>query len=163
MAEEELGRPLPADLKAWWSYADGAHLGSHPDGGPLIPPWFVPYSISEALKSRRVWMEVARQIAPVPIAQLEAFIAAQNELPAGTGCETWLPAWLPIATDAGGANLFVDLRGGRRHGCVMEYYKDAGASAGPEWADVAAMLYDIADRLAEGGPERVDEGRVHWG
>ncbi|MCW3840533.1 hypothetical protein ONA70_10540 [Micromonospora yasonensis] len=127
------------------------------------PPGFVPYSIDEALKSRRLWMDVARQLALVD--ELEAFTGSENNRPyrpAGTRCDTWLPAWLPVATNWGGANLFVDLRGGPRYGCVMEFYRDAGAAAEPEWPDMAAMLYDIADRLAENEAQFDNAGRIFW-
>ncbi|MFF4879500.1 SMI1/KNR4 family protein [Micromonospora sp. NPDC000668] len=159
-AQEAVGQPLPPDLRAWWLYADGAHFGPQADGGRLIPPGFVPYPIVEALKSRRLWMDVARQIAPVD--QLEAFVNSENSRSAGTRCETWLPAWLPVATNHGGGNLFVDLRGGPKNGCVMEFHRDTGALAEPVWADVAAMFYDIADRLTENEAQLDNAGRIFW-
>ncbi|GAB3174101.1 cell wall assembly regulator SMI1 [Micromonospora palomenae] len=159
-AQDAVGRQLPPDLRAWWLYADGARFGLDADGGTLIPPGFVPYSVDEALKSRRLWMDVARQLALFD--QLEAFISSENSRPAGTRCDTWLPAWLPVATNRGGGNLFVDLRGGPKYGCVMEFYRDAGAVAEPEWADMAAMLYDIADRLAENEAYLDNAGRIFW-
>lgn len=163
-AQEAVGRPLPPDLRAWWLYADGAQFGLNADGGSLIPPGFVPYSIAEALKSRRVWMDVARQVARqiAPVRQWDAFISSENNRPAGGRCETWLPAWLPVATNQGGGNLFVDLRGGPMYGCVMAFYRDTGALAEPEWADMAAMLYDIADRLAENEAQLDNAGRIFW-
>ncbi|MEU4771670.1 SMI1/KNR4 family protein [Micromonospora sp. NPDC023644] len=159
-AQEAVGRQLPPDLRAWWLYADGARFGLDVDGGTLIPPGFVPYSVDQALESRRLWMDVARQLALFD--QLEAFISSENNRPAGTRCDTWLPAWLPVATNGGGGNLFVDLRGGPKHGCVMEFYRDVGAMAEHEWADMAAMLYDIADRLAENEAYLDDAGRIFW-
>ncbi|WP_084757668.1 SMI1/KNR4 family protein [Micromonospora cremea] len=128
--EEAVDQPVPSDLLSWWSDANGA--SPQADSGSLVPPSFVPYSVADALRSRRTSMEVARQIAPIPIAELEAFISSHSSRPAGTRCETWLPAWLPIASDHGGAHLFVDLRSGRRHGCVMQFYRDMGAAANPE-------------------------------
>ncbi|WP_433320361.1 SMI1/KNR4 family protein [Micromonospora chersina] len=160
-AQEAVGQPLPLDLRAWWLYGDGAHCGPYVgDSGWLIPPGFVPYSIAEALKSRRLWMDVAREIGPPE--QLEAFVGSENSRPAGTVCHSWLPAWIPVATNHAGGNLFVDLRGGPKYGCVMKFYRDAGALAEPAWADVAAMLYDIADRLTENEAQLDKAGQVYW-
>ncbi|MGC3861231.1 SMI1/KNR4 family protein [Micromonospora chersina] len=159
-AQEEIGQPLPPDLRAWWSYADGSHSGLEVDGGWLIPPGFVPYPIAEALQSRRLWMEVARKVAPLD--KWDDFVNLENNRPAGTVCETWLPAWLPVATNHGGGNLFVDLRGGPQKGCVMEFYRDTGALAQLPWADVADMLDDIADRLEDDEAEVDDLGRIDW-
>lgn len=158
--QEAIGRPLLPDLRAWWLYADGVHFAPQADGGRLIPHAFNPYPTAEALKSRRMWMDVARQLGPIEL--LEPFLAAENDRPAGTRCDTWLPAWLPVATNHGGANLFVDLRGGPKHGCVTKYYRDNGALDQPEWADVAAMLHDIADRLTDNEAQLDDTGRIYW-
>ncbi|MEU6203216.1 hypothetical protein ABZ814_06470 [Micromonospora musae] len=69
---------------------------------------------------------------------------------------------MPVATNHGGGNLLVDLRGGPRNGCVMEFYRDTGALAQPPWADVADMLDDIAERLEEDEAELDDSGRIDW-
>ncbi|WP_246380644.1 SMI1/KNR4 family protein [Micromonospora jinlongensis] len=159
-AQEAVGQPLPPDLRAWWLYADGTHSGLQADGGWLIPPGFAPYPINEALESRRLWMDVARKVAPLD--RWDDFVNSENSRLAATVCETWLPAWLPVATNHGGGNLFVDLRGGPRHGCVMEFHRDTGALAQPPWADVADMLDDIAERLEEGEAELDDSGRIDW-
>jgi cell wall assembly regulator SMI1 len=79
----------------------------------------------------------------------------------------WLPGFLPIATDGGGADLFVDLRSGPEHGCVREFDK-VYTDGNPRWANVTAMLADIADALAnlsaiDGFHPRLDhDGTLHW-
>ncbi|MGW5671086.1 SMI1/KNR4 family protein [Micromonospora sp. NPDC003776] len=160
--EEALGRRIPVSLRALWAYADGAYSPLQVDGGSLIPPSFAPYSIAQALDSRETWMRVDRRISPIPLANFDAYVATQNRQPAGTRCDTWLPAWLPIASDHGGGDLFVDLRDGRSHGCVLHYRADAGVLSGPEWSDVAAMLFDIAERMTEDECHLDEQGRLSW-
>ncbi len=121
-----------------------------------------------ALNSREVWLQVARDTAPVPPPELAAFVSQQTLLPAATPCDTWLPAWLPIGESTGDVELFVDLRPGPRHGCVMRYDAEGGADPEPVWADAAAMLHDIADALeghrpAAGHQPYVDDlDRLFW-
>ncbi|MGC4792206.1 hypothetical protein ACLQ22_30830 [Micromonospora sp. DT178] len=103
-------------------------------------------------------MDSARKVTPLD--QWDDFVNSENNRPAGTVCETWLPAWLPVATNHGGGNLFVDLRGGPKNGCVMEFYRAGDALA--QWKDVAEMLDDIADRLEEDEAEIDDLGRIDW-
>jgi hypothetical protein len=78
-----------------------------------------------------------------------------------------LPGFLPMATDCGGADLFGDLRSGPEHGCVREFDK-VHTDGNPRWANVTAMLADIADALAylsaiDGFHPRLDhDGTLHW-
>jgi hypothetical protein len=58
--------------------------------------------------------------------------------------------------------LLVDLRGGPRHGCIVEWYAvDGYFETG--WAGTSAMLTDVADRLDDGSrTEIVDAGVLQW-
>lgn len=165
-AEATLRLPLPADLMAWWRRANGMRW-TNPLPGALVPPGFVPYSIEDALKSRRMWLDVMRAY------------DEQSELPpgpAGSPCDVWLPVWMPIAADGCGAELFVDLRGGPTRGCVMEYdkvgaagYEDATTSTDVSmWPSVASMLAEVADALEHEALVRGvriwadDNGGISW-
>jgi cell wall assembly regulator SMI1 len=135
-AAAAVGTPLPADLIGWWQRADGMR-GTRVSVGALLPPHYVPLSIREALESRRVWLEVA--------ADADGTQGVERPEPAGSPCDVWQPVWLPIATDGGSSELFVDLRPGAAHGCVMTYDKVDAATSAPVWPSVGAMLADVAD------------------
>jgi cell wall assembly regulator SMI1 len=156
--EAELGRPIPTDLRAWWTYADGIDLRS-PNLPDLIPPYFWPISTERSRQERRQLMTLADLVIP---ADVDAVIAEQSALPAGTPSLAWLPHWLPIAIDFSRGRLFVDLREGNQHGCVTQFLSDAGSFQRPEWADVAAMLFDIAERLGEEEASVETDGRLRW-
>ena len=166
--EEALQAHLPADLRAWWEYADGVVESSLFKGGDLIPPRFSPYSTRFALSSRRTWMQVGRDVAPVPPAELERYISDQGVMPAGTPADTWLPPWLPLATATGADDLFVDLRPGPHHACVMDFGADTGTHPGPVWSSVADMATEIATALDSGAavhgraPRISETGLLLW-
>jgi cell wall assembly regulator SMI1 len=160
VVEDLTNRQLPTDLLVWWRYADGAASQALHTAGALIPRGFVPLSIEHALGRRHMHLDVALSIAPMPRPAWAAFIAGQNALPAGTACQAWLPSWLPIANNGAGMDLFVDLRDGNRHGCITSFAADGGSASAPEWADVAAMLFDIAERLEDGEPEFTDDAII---
>jgi cell wall assembly regulator SMI1 len=64
--EDDLGAPLPADLRGWWRTANGVTEGSW-----LLPPGFGPYGVEAALGSRRAWLEASEGAWPplwLPIA-----------------------------------------------------------------------------------------------
>ncbi|WP_215547171.1 SMI1/KNR4 family protein [Amycolatopsis sp. CA-230715] len=163
---EALGVPLPEDLLAWWRLADGV-ADAYPHPGHLLPPWFDPYPVSRALDSRSSWIRVWHKPAPehdharmtrelgawlgTPEPTVEERVAEFMAQPAGTPCDAmYLPVWLPIAGDNGGADLFVDLREGPLRGCVMRFDKVGTAVLEPDWPSLAAMLADVADGLERG-------------
>src|ERR1043165_260281 len=125
-ARDAGGVPLAAGLAAWWLIADGMDV----HGGHLLPPWFDPYPVAQALASRESWITVwqnnsmadtefgrmygavlawAGGRVPTADEQVARFMAE----PAGTPCSgMYLPVWLPIAGSGMGTALFVDLRDG---------------------------------------------------
>jgi cell wall assembly regulator SMI1 len=159
-AEVTVGRPLPADLRLWWSYADG--MDELRDGGSLIPPGFMPLSVRGALRNRVMLEEITRDTWPSSASELESYVSEQVREPAGTPGQHWLPAWLPVAHDRGGTDMFVDLRAGSLHGCVTVFRMEFGTEPEPMWPSVAVMLGDIADRLERGEAEVDDRGRLYW-
>jgi cell wall assembly regulator SMI1 len=159
LVEALLDRSLPADLLAWWRQSCGA-TGSVE--GRLIPPGHTPYTIDQAVDHR----ELMLAIASCEDAMETAALVAE---PAGSPCSPcWLPVWLPIAQDGGGNNLFIDLRQGPMHGCVMEWDKYEKALGEPLWPTVAAMLAEIADAVEHGTdiegyqPHACNDGTLDW-
>jgi cell wall assembly regulator SMI1 len=155
--EAALDVPVPADLAAWWRRANGVPRTS------LLPPFYGPHPIVEAMESRRILLEVQGCYGDDPDdAQELAEMAAE---PAGTPGGQWLSVWLPIA--GGGYELFVDLRPGPAHGCVMSYDSEGGA-APPLWPSVTAMLADVAEAMEQDRwvhDHRIwgaDDGRIEW-
>lgn len=152
-AEETLGRPLPADLAAWWRLFGGiAETYTH---WPLVPPHWQPHGLAGALRLRKLMIQAISGIHFATRGEEQDFEAAALREPAGTPCmELWLPAWLPVAGDGAGYELFVDLRAGERHGCVMEWDKYSGADRDPVWPDVTAMLAETVRALSGGHDDR---------
>jgi cell wall assembly regulator SMI1 len=166
-AERSLGTSLPDDLVAWWRLADGQEGVM----GHLLPPYYRPYSVHEALESRSSWMRswnaVAERLGPEE--DFAAYVAAQDRAPAGSPCNgAWLPRWLAIAGSGLGNDLFVDLRPGLAHGCVRRFLNDAGASDVVLWDGVAEMLAEVANALVHEAPidgHRIwvdDDGAICW-
>jgi len=144
-AENQIGISLPPEVDTWWRWADGATGRPYEPGPLLIPPGFVPYRIVDALQRRTDWMAVARNIAP-DLDDLADLIRSSGHQPAGTSCYTWLPSWLPIATDRAGGDLFIDLRDGSDHGCVMRFYEEDGLAL-TLWPNLTGMASAIAGGL----------------
>ncbi|MEV4515616.1 SMI1/KNR4 family protein [Dactylosporangium sp. NPDC049525] len=154
--EVAVGRQLPSDLAAWWRAADGVdgHLW-------LIPPYFSPCSIGDALERREIlldgWNGVMSEDDPERFA---ARMSSAEQEPAGSPCRfMWLPSWLPIAEDTGGGRIFADLRPGPANGCLRTFYRDDGASDAPVWPSVTAMIAEIATGVTFDLPVA---GRLPW-
>ncbi|MFI5914035.1 SMI1/KNR4 family protein [Dactylosporangium sp. NPDC051541] len=156
-AEREVGAAFPEDVRRWYLRADGMRwIG--PWRGTLIPAWFRPYPLAMALDIRRMMLGVAAQFPPDdPLSPV-----------AGDASELWQPLFLPVAADTGSVTLFVDLRTGEQHGCVVEYDKVGACEAPATWPSVSGMLADVAaalvnDGVADGCRPEVDEaGCLQW-
>nr|WP_309112715.1 SMI1/KNR4 family protein [Saccharothrix sp.] len=138
------------DLVTWWRLCDGSGL---PDGRTqLLPPYFEPCSAKDALEARR------RLVGPIP----ERTADPVDET--GTCSGVFLTTFVPIAALGTGDHLFVDLRPGRRHGCVQYWSRDDGSRVTPSWDNVTDMLTDIANALHTGSPalrSYVEQARPH--
>ncbi|MFF5078542.1 SMI1/KNR4 family protein [Actinoplanes sp. NPDC000266] len=147
-AESAVGVPLPVDLAAWWRTADGVGPRFH------LLPGFAPYSVRDALASRRTWLEVSE-----PSGDTE---------PAGSACHgVWLPQWLPVAGNGSGDDLFVDLRPGPAFGCVGRFDHEIWEYDGPRWPGITAVLTEVGEALATGRAinhqqPRIVDGRLSW-
>jgi cell wall assembly regulator SMI1 len=154
-AERELGVSIPPDLAAWWRRADGVDHNPAPSPrhlGSLIPNRYNPLSMAEALERRNMHMRVARQCCPPELLnEFEAWTARCSQDPAGTlypydASSAWPLAWLPIASDYGGGGLFVDLRTGPLHGCLVPYDR-VEHDGYPAWPSIAALWAHVAEAL----------------
>ena len=161
--EATVGRPIPADQRAWWRLSNGTgrmsnHLVS------VIPLVYSPASTGFVLARHEGLVGLNRHnpdAAPVP---------QWNAEPAGSpfvGIGVWLPPWVPIAHSGGGDYLFVDLRPGPLYGCVGERHKVQDGFDGPIWPSVTAMLSDVAHGMAHGSEvcgqqATADDGYLHW-
>jgi cell wall assembly regulator SMI1 len=155
-AEQAVGGQLPPDLVAWWRRANG--MRSRPDSGKLLPPSYLPYAIEEVLGSRRLWLQFAAETGD------PRYTEEDLRKPAGSATLQFSPAFLPIARNGSGDDLFVDLRSGPRRGCVTEYNHEQGALSGLCWPNTAAMLADVANGLERGTmtmQDHIAEARVH--
>ncbi|ONI73045.1 hypothetical protein ALI144C_44645 [Actinosynnema sp. ALI-1.44] len=187
VAEDAVGVPLPADLRAWWQLTDG--MSPRQSSGPVIPSYFDPYPVADALSRRQIWIDVwhnkndyftdnphgrmvqaLQEHAGASMPTVDEEIADLMRQPAGTPCEgMYLPVWLPIAGSGMGFDLFVDLRDGPLRGCVMEFDRVGTAQSKPYWPSVAVMLAEIADAFEHGRPVgrdavrvTVDGGHITW-
>ncbi|MFI0451546.1 hypothetical protein [Actinomadura sp. 6N118] len=78
--EALLGRTPPADLLAWWRRSSGTSGSDR----LLLMPRSTPYTIDQAMDSRKVMLEIAAASSGENVTWL---IAA----PAGSPCTLWLP------------------------------------------------------------------------
>lgn len=126
------GVGLPEDVVAWWRLDDVAATA-------WIPLDFAPLELDEALDARDVLVLVAHDEAAD-----SAALAAAAE---------YLPVFLPIAEDAGGDHLLVDLRAGQpTYGAVFLWDHETPQLGVPLWDSVTELLADTAEALTTGTP-----------
>lgn len=162
-AEESIGYALPPDVSAWWRRFGG--VGVTYSRWPLIPTSWQPHGLDRALHLRTLMMAAISGIAFATLGEEKDYEAAALREPAGTPCvDLWLPAWLPVAADGSGYELFVDLRGGPHSGCVMEWGKYSGADGDPLWPSVTAMFAEASRALRGETGHRVvlAHNDFHW-
>lgn len=146
VAEEAIGAPLPAGLAAWWAECGGL---ANADYTPLIPEFYSPLGVGQALVVREMMMEIRRDVAVSPeIVDVDGHEARKLAEPAGSPVgDLWLPLFVPVAVDASGTYLFADLREGPLRGCVTQFDEVEGADEEPRWEDIAAMLRAVVEWL----------------
>lgn len=129
---------LPADLTTLFGRG-GGYL-------PSLMPGYDLLNRSRSDQIRTLWLDIgADQRERIPGFAAEFDPAALSAEPAGTACELFLPAFIPIA-DRDGTTLFVDTRKGELSGCVGEYTAE-GASEGWLWPSITDMFGALADSL----------------
>ncbi len=71
---------------------------------------------------------------------------------AGTRTSMFIPSFVPVADDGSGDFLFVDLRKGRKHGCVSEYFKEESDWRPAIWPSVELLMAETLSSLRSGHP-----------
>jgi cell wall assembly regulator SMI1 len=151
--EQAVSRPLPADVLAWWGLMDGIGDADYRAGFP-IPPVYMPLPVAAVRERFFGLTRFADQDC--------CGVGGAHATTAGEPSFGFCTATVPICWDLGGDVLVVDLRDGARRGCVMAWMAEEGYSE-TAWADTAAMLADVADRLDDlTRTEIVDGGALQW-
>jgi cell wall assembly regulator SMI1 len=148
--EEAVGRPLPADVLAWWELMDGIDDADYRAGFPIATV-FMPLPVVRVRERSASLSRFADQSC--------CGVDGSHVTTAGERLFGFCTATAPICWDLGGDVLVVDLRDGAHHGCVMEWTAEEGYFE-TAWAGTATMLADIADRLDDPTWTQVVDGGV---
>ncbi|QHK18986.1 hypothetical protein GU243_03560 [Pseudarthrobacter psychrotolerans] len=182
----------PSDLSTMYHLFDGAELST---AGNILPR-YRPLPLVEAEKVRQMMLSIWAQVGADLNAEFEreksspiyrnlrAVHEAHSSVPvpephkpydpasaeadeAGTRAFMFLSSFLPIADNNAGDFLFVDLRAGRHHGCVSEYFKDDADWRPAIWSSVEALLEETLTSLRTGRPvffsrPSVIDGCLYW-
>jgi cell wall assembly regulator SMI1 len=145
--EEAAPNGWPKDLSTLYRLFDGAE----PSTAGYIFPNYRPLPMKEAGKTRQMMLDIWARVGeeanaedergkrsplylnlraaheaygggPVPTHHKPYDPARAEAEEAGTRVSMFIPSFLPVADDGSGDFLFVDLRKGRQHGCVSEYF-----------------------------------------
>ncbi|MFC7328324.1 SMI1/KNR4 family protein [Marinactinospora rubrisoli] len=144
-AERRLGFPLPPESRLWWTLERPGDVG-------LVPPFHDFIDLDTALDIREMALDV-RGPGTSPTGDPQAGgTPLPDDRAAGTPPYDYSPRFLPIACDGAGDHVYVDLRDGERHGCVMYWAHDDANDEPAEWLGLAHMLDDIAEALETGRP-----------
>lgn len=189
--EEAAPNGWPKGLSALYRLFDGAE----PSTAGYIFPNYRPLPLKEAQKTRQmlldIWARVGEEAnaaderekrSPLylnlraaheahggALAHRKPYDPAHAEAAeAGTRVSMFISSFLPVADDGSGDFLFVDLRKGRQHGCVGEYFKEEADWRPAIWPSLETLLADTLLSLRTGEPAlsfipTVTEGRLHWG
>ena len=173
--EGESPNGWPGGLSTLYRLADGAERST----AGYIYPGYRPLPLEDAGRTRRMLLRIEAQIGEAANAEfdrernsplyrnLRAVHQAGSGVPlpepqkpydpakaeaddAGTRASMFIPPFLPIAEDGSGDFLFVDLRAGRQHGCVGEYFKGEADWRPAIWPSVEALLDETLASLETG-------------
>jgi len=180
----------PGGLRALYQQTDGAERST----AGYIFPRYRPLPLEEAESTRQMLLGIEAQVGEAANAgferelssplyrNLRAMVPGGAQLPepqkpydpakaeaddAGTRASMFISPFLPIAEDGSGDFLFVDLRGGRQHGCVGEYFKGDADWRPAIWPSVDALLAETLTSLETGQPvfssqHSVVNGSLTW-
>jgi cell wall assembly regulator SMI1 len=188
--ESEAPNGWPGGLSALYRLADGAERST----AGYIYPRYRPLPLEEAESTRQMLLGIEAQVGeaanaaferelssplhrnlramspdgvPLPEPQKPYDPAKAEADDAGTRASFFISPFLPIAEDGSGDFLFVDLRGGRQHGCVGEYFKGDADWRPAIWPSVEALLAETLSSLESGRPvfsskHSVVNGSLTW-
>lgn len=182
----------PIDLSTMYRLFDGAE----PSTAGYILPRYRPLPLEEAEKERQMMLSIMAEVGAEANAEFEremsspiyrnlrAVSEAHSSVPlpkphrpydpadaeaaeAGTAAWIFISSFLPIADNNAGDYLFVDLRAGRQHGCVSEWFKGEADWRPAIWPSVEELLEDTLTSLRTGRPvffsrPSVTDGSLNW-
>lgn len=182
----------PGELSTLYRLFDGAELSP----AAYIFPRYRPLPLEEGEKMREMMLGIWAQVGAVMNAEFErernsptyrnlrGFQEANSSVPlpephkpydpalaeaddAGTQAFMFISSFLPIADNSAGDFPFVDLRAGRQHGCVSEYFKGDADWRPAIWPSVEALLAETLSSLRYGRPAfsgqpSVTGGSLQW-
>ena len=161
-AESATGRTWTPELREWFALHNGSDQGR---AFPQILPGQRPMTVTELVVDWRslvgIWADSTTALEEIEGRQLMAD-------PAGTTAFTYLPSFIPIASDNTRCRLVVDTRDGDAAGCVAGFASDDVVDEGTmRWPSIGAMLHDLADSLETSGPCKgwvpvVEGGELYW-
>jgi cell wall assembly regulator SMI1 len=143
----------PSDLSTMYRLFDGAELSTAGD----ILPRYRPLPLEEAEKVRRMMLSIMAEVGAEANAEFERRISSpiyRNLRAVG-------------ADNSAGDFLFVDLRAGRQHGCVSEWFKGEADWRPAIWPSVEELLDETLTSLQTERPvffsrPSVTDGSLHW-
>lgn len=167
----------PNDLSALYHLVDGAELST----AGCVFPNYRPLPLEEAEKTRQMMLDIWAQVgeeanavfkrerksphylnlraareaydgAPTPEPHKPYDPAGAEAEEAGIQASMFISSFLPVADDNSGDFLFVDLRKGRQHGCVSEYFKEEADWRPAIWPSIDALLEETLTSLRTGRP-----------
>ncbi|MHA7298672.1 SMI1/KNR4 family protein [Pseudarthrobacter sp. MDT3-1] len=182
----------PSDLSTLYRLFDGAE----PSTAGYILPRYRPLPLEEAEKERQMMLsimaedgaeanaEFERAMSSPIYRNLRAVSESHSSVPlpephkpydpadaeaaeAGTRAWIFISSFLPIADNNAGDYLFVDLRAGRQHGCVSEWFKGEADWRPAIWSSVEELLEETLTSLRKQRPvffsmPSVIEGCLNW-
>jgi cell wall assembly regulator SMI1 len=191
--EEAAQNGWPKDLSTLYRLFDGAE----PSTAGYIFPNYRPLPMKEAEKTRQMMLDIWARVGeeanavderekssplylnlraaheaygggPAPMHHKPYDPARAGAEEAGTRVSMFISSFFPVADDGSGDFLFVDLRKGRQHGCVSEYFKEEADWRPAIWPSLETLLADTLLSLQAGQPAlsfipAVTEGRLEWG
>lgn len=173
--EAEAPNGWPGGLSMLYRLVDGAERST----AGYVYPRYRPLPLEEAKRTRQMLLGIEAQVGaaanagfereqnsplyrnlravhqsgsgvPLPEPQKPYDPAKAEADDAGTRASSFISPFLPIAEDGSGDFLFVDLRGGRQHGCVSEYFKGEADWRPAIWPSVEALLAETLSSLESG-------------
>jgi cell wall assembly regulator SMI1 len=162
-AERSTGVVWPSELRCWYRMHDGVKWADY--DGHFFPSSF-PLTLQSVVATHRLLLEVwSENIDLAGGATMDELMAE----PAGESTFIFIPAYIPIASDAGTETLVMDARAGEFSGAVRGFDK-VEADKGPfYWTSLCEALGDILAALTHGQKTKnsgwfakVEDGRLDW-
>jgi cell wall assembly regulator SMI1 len=149
-AAEEIGLPLPPQLRLWWEWHDGVAVGESGAVEPLYPQGPQMLSLREALETYRSYREAAKRSADPALAP-----------PWDHPDHLFRPFWVPILSASHAAIFVCDASDGATCPvlCIDPQYEEVAA---PQTASLGELVTWIRQAYEAGVWWRDADGVWHW-